>query len=718
MVALSLRAWWRLRQSGGVIARASSHAIARSRRKAFVLGCLWGLAAAVFFPIADGPARTVVASIAMGMIAGGGAALAPLPAALRAYLAPLFAGNALALALSHQPSDAFLAILLCVFTFIIYRAAINRSDLIRANLEHNRKLADQSSIIELLLKEFEEGASDWLWQTDAEGRPVRGEERMAQFFAVEAGHLKTVGFGGPAEHRCADPRFDLSAVDDCLENRRPFRGLVLQVSGDEGPCWLSISGKPVFDGKGAFAGFRGVASDITAARRAERRTAYLAHHDPLTGVANRARFAEEIAGLFGDYFTRPGGAALLYLNLDNFKLVNDRSGHAMGDQLLREVAGRLTAVVAPGDTVARIGGDEFAIIARSAGDESAASALAQAILDGLQVPVQLAAEQVAAGCSIGVAFVGTDGIHVQDLMRNADLALYDAKAAGKRTFRFFEVPMARRLRERHRLEQDLRRAIERDELVLNYQPLVDRATHATVGFEALLRWDHAELGRIPPDQFIPMAEQIGAIEEIGAWVVRQACLTASRWPETLSIAVNVSARQFVSGEIERVVRAALDESGLAPHRLELEITESLFIDNPARVVEVLHALKGMGVRIALDDFGTGYSSLSYLRRFPFDKLKINRSFVSAVKDDPVAYGVLETIMMLGRVLDLRVTAEGVEDTEPIEILSRLTCAQLQGYYFSRPMAEADVAGYLLKELQKALHASGVPQLAFAGGASG
>jgi len=691
IVLVSIRAWSRFQRRGALVS-ASSRATAHAVRNAFILGAWWGMAILTFYPSSDSDGQSVIAVIAMGMICGGGFALSALKGALQAFIIPLFLGSAVALSISQGTNDFFLLALLLGFTFIVYRASCARGELLQENFEGHQKLAEQSSIIELLLREFEEGTSDWIWQTDHDGQLVRGGDRFSQIFGRWTGRLIP-----DSDQSFAGQDLDLSPIAQPMLERTPFREAIIEVPGPQGSAWIAITGKPIFGHDGAFTGYRGVASDITATTHAERRIAYLAHHDSLTGLANRSRFAEEIDQIFAADATPEPRCSLLYLDLDNFKLINDRNGHLTGDQLLRQVAARLLRIVADGDIVARIGGDEFAVVAHSAPDAASASKLTETILTCFGKPFRLDAELANVGCSVGIAFPGHDGGNSEDLLRNADLALYEAKSAGKNTFRFFESEMAQRLRDRHRLEHDLRCAVERNELVLNYQPIVDSRTRQTLGFEALVRWEHPLLGRVQPDHFIPLAEQIGAICEIGAWVLREACRNAVSWGDHLTVAVNVSVDQFRHGTIMMDVEAALASSGLAAHRLELEITESLFIDDPETVVAVLHRLRALGVRIALDDFGTGYSSLSYLRKFPFDKLKIDRSFVNAIKDDRIAHGIMETILALGRVLDLSVTAEGVEDAEQIEILTRMTCHQFQGYYFSRPMEAADLGAYLLRD---------------------
>ncbi|WP_206454149.1 putative bifunctional diguanylate cyclase/phosphodiesterase [Aurantimonas marina] len=686
----------------GYLQTASRRAVERAKVSALLLGSWWSASILVIYPAADSDGKAIAATIVVGLISGSAFALCALPAAMLNYMLPVITGGATALFLSGNPHDFLFTVLLGAFSFIVIQSGFARGRLIRGNFEDQEKLAEQSAIIELLLRDFEEGTSDWLWETDAGGALTRGIERFSQFRCQAADEIRLDGNTTlQSILSCPSGMIQgLTPILDHLAARTPFRDQLVEVDAQQASRWMSISGKPIFDCSGEFIGFRGVASDITAARDAETRIYYLAHHDSLTGLANRAHFAEQIEATFRESGCDGPVCSIFYLDLDNFKAINDTRGHTMGDRLLKAVGVRLKDVVGPEDTVSRIGGDEYAIIARSARDEYTAARLAMAILESFAKPFDLGCETASVGSSVGIAFPGKDGTTTEHLLKSADLALYHAKEEGKRTYRFFTLAMARQRIERHRLEQDLRDAIGNGELFLQYQPLVDNGTRRTVSFEALLRWQHPEHGRVAPDRFIPLAEEIGAITEIGAWVIHQACGAAASWPEELSVAVNVSAHQFKDGGIIGVVQDALARTGLRADRLELEITESVLIDDAQQVVEILHELRNIGVKIALDDFGTGYSSLSYLRRFPFDKLKIDRSFVSAIKDDPVARGILETIMILGRVLDLCVTAEGVEDDAQLAILSGLNCSQLQGYYFSRPMAETDVGGYLLNEFRR------------------
>jgi diguanylate cyclase (GGDEF)-like protein len=409
---------------------------------------------------------------------------------------------------------------------------------------------------------------------------------------------------------------------------------------------------------------------------------HLAAHDALTDLPNRAHFTMVL-----DQLCKSGeNFALHALDLDRFKAVNDVFGHAAGDAILCRVAALLRDNVSRRDLVSRIGGDEFLIIQRDVHGVDDAQQLAQRILNAFAVEMDITRDPMAVGVSIGVALFPDDAQHGEMLRHHADFALYRAKEGGKGTARFFDQDMDRLVRERRNLEHDMRHAVARGQLRLMYQPLVSTDAAEIIGYEALLRWDHPERGTVAPTQFIPIAEDIGAIIPIGEWVLREACNTALQWPDHVSIAVNVSAVQFQMPNLPAIVASALQDSGLAPHRLELEVTESVMLRDRESALNILHRLKMLGVHIVMDDFGTGYSSLSNLQAFPFDKIKIDRSFVSQLTREDSARSILRAIIGLGRSLELPVVAEGVETEAQRKIISDEGCPQAQGFYFGAPAA--------------------------------
>jgi diguanylate cyclase (GGDEF)-like protein/PAS domain S-box-containing protein len=428
-----------------------------------------------------------------------------------------------------------------------------------------------------------------------------------------------------------------------------------------------------------------VIEDVTERKQSESRIAHLAHHDSLTGLANRVLFHEQLERALQEVRAQGGELALLYFDLDHFKSVNDSLGHSAGDELLKEVAARLRACLSENDFVARLGGDEFAVIQTGFADVEEVTALAKRILEQVGDVYDIAGHQVVGAGTVGVALAPADGVDPDELLKNADLAMYGAKADGRGSYRFFEPAMDARMKERRSLEFDLREAIMCGGFELHYQPLVDFTTGEVTCCEALLRWHHRTRGWIPPADFIPLAEETGLIATLGEWVLRTACAEAANWPARIRLAVNVSPVQFNGGNLVQTVMGALAASQLPAHRLELEITEAVLIRDDALALAVVHQLRALGVRIALDDFGTGYSSLSYLQRFPFDKIKIDRSFIKGIASSDYSRNIVQAIVDIATTRQITTAAEGVETEEQSQILRALGCREMQGYLFSAPV---------------------------------
>src|SRR3954447_19088175 len=438
----------------------------------------------------------------------------------------------------------------------------------------------------------------------------------------------------------------------------------------------------------------GVITDVTRYREAEAHIRHMAHHDALTGLANRALFRERLGRALAAARRRGGPVAVLCLDLDRFKPVNDTLGHPVGDALLRAVAARLLACVREGDTAARLGGDEFAALEAGAGQPEAAEALARRLVEALSAPYEVLGHQVVVGASVGVALAPGDGGDPDELLKRADMALYRAKADGRGTFRSFEPGTDARLQARRLLELDLRKALAAGELELHYQPLVDLRTGAVSALEALLRWRHPARGLVPPGEFVPLAEEVGLIVPVGEWVLARACADAAGWPGGGRGAVNLSAAQFRGRELVAAVVGALAAAGLAPARLELEITETVLLRDGEATLATLRELRALGVRIAMDDFGTGYSSLGYLRSFPSDKIKIDRCFVRDLGASADCEAIVRAVTGLGGSLGIATTAEGVETEEQLERLRAEGCDEAQGFHLGRPMPAAEVAAFL------------------------
>jgi diguanylate cyclase (GGDEF)-like protein len=443
---------------------------------------------------------------------------------------------------------------------------------------------------------------------------------------------------------------------------------------------FKIRHRPMPDG-----GWVATHEDITEQRQSEVKIEYMAHHDALTDLANRVLLNQRLEHALGRRIHREEMIAVHHLDLDQFKAVNDTFGHPVGDKLLKMVADRLRGLVRETDTIARMGGDEFVIVQAPITDPAAATSLAQEIIRLMSEPFDLGGHQAVIGASVGIAVGPGDGLRPDRLLRNADLALYRAKGDGRGTFRFFEAAMDLQMQTRRIMEQDLRKALPAGEFELYYQPVLNLASSEISGFEALIRWNHPTQGLVAPATFIPLAEEIGFIVPMGEWVIRQACATAAQWPANLHVAVNISAVQFRSPGLMQVIVGALAASGLHPTRLEIEITETALLHNRDTTLAVLHQLRALGVRIAMDDFGTGYSSLTYLQCFPFDKIKIDRSFVKDITENTGSLNIVRAIAALANGMGMTATAEGVETSEQLDKITSEGCTEMQGYLFSRPL---------------------------------
>ncbi|WP_298687902.1 EAL domain-containing protein [uncultured Sphingomonas sp.] len=535
----------------------------------------------------------------------------------------------------------------------------------------------------------EELGSGWFWETDREGRLTYLSQGVMQ-------QLSESGRSLLGESLC-----DVFVVGgDDVSAERTLRFHIVgrtsfsdyHVSTDSsGDRLWSISGRPLFDEVGQFRGFVGTGSDLTAKRRTEAEVARLAMFDSLTGLANRAKMQLSLDQLLARRQGRWQPLALMLLDLDRFKAVNDTLGHQTGDMLLKLVAQRLQRTVGDGALIGRRGGDEFEVVIIGECRRDALGDIAHGIVAALSQPYHIAGSSISIGCSIGISIAPDDGDTSETLVRNADLALYSAKGNGRGTHRFYVPELLALAQMRRQMEDDLRQALGDGQLHLVYQPVVGTVSGAITGYEALARWEHPRLGAISPAEFIPVAEDSGLIEPIGEWVLRTATLAAAQWPVPVRIAVNVSPIQFARPTLPLLVTSALAQSGLDPARLELEITESVFLGGSAATEATFRNLKALGVRLALDDFGTGYSSLGYLKTAPFDKIKIDQSFVRGIGQESTRNAaIVKAIVTLADAMDLETTAEGVEAQDEIELIRALGCTHIQGFVYGRPMSDAQV----------------------------
>lgn len=468
------------------------------------------------------------------------------------------------------------------------------------------------------------------------------------------------------------------------------------VTRDGRTIWVSDDASVIKNGSGASLYWSGILSDITDRKVLEEQLKHQAFHDPLTGLANRALFVDRVEHALARGERDGMRVAVLFVDLDDFKTINDSLGHNGGDEVLVAVAGRLRECFRPGDTFARFGGDEFAILVEDTSLSNATS-VAYRIVDALGEPFSIGGREVMIHASVGIEFAEAQGTRTDELLRNADVAMYVAKGKGKARYQLFEPSMHTAALRRLEIKADLRRAVEKDEFVLHYQPIVSLNGGALLGMEALVRWNHPERGLLPPLDFISVAEQTGLITPLGRWVLREACRQATKWPlsnPSISLSVNVSTTQFQQPGLVEDVANALWDSGLDPSILTLEITESVLVHDTDAVIEKLHRLKDFGVKVAIDDFGTGYSSLGYLKRFPIDILKIDKSFIDGVGNGAEEAAIAQAIIKLGESLGLEVVAEGIELPEQIDALQLLRCERGQGFFFSAPV-DAETMGGLL-----------------------
>jgi diguanylate cyclase (GGDEF)-like protein len=579
---------------------------------------------------------------------------------------------------------------------IITHEDITERQKLNARLEEQNRLLKQQeerlTAQNLQLDAALENMLQGLAMYDADHRLVVCNKSYAEMYGLAPEQVKA---GTPLreiiEHRIAKGEFagnSAAALIEDMAKRVAEHRVVHYTSELSGGRYIAVSVQPTPDG-----GMVTTHHDITEQRRSEAKIAHMALHDTLTGLPNRVLLNERLEDALRRV-KRGEIVAMHLLDLDHFKTVNDSLGHPAGDKLLRTVADRLRALVRETDTIARMGGDEFAIVQSAIAQPADATSLAHRAIEAVSAPYQIEGHQVVIGTSVGIAVGPSDGANPEQLIRNADLALYRAKGDGRSTYRFFEPEMDAQMQVRRSLEDDLRKALSGSQFELHYQPVVNLAKNDVSGFEALIRWRHPEKGLVSPGTFIPLAEEIGFIVALGEWAIREACAAASKWPAGLRVAVNLSPVQFRSPGLVHVVVGALAASGLAPDRLELEITENTLLQDSEATLSTLYQLRGLGVRIAMDDFGTGYSSLSYLQSFPFDKIKIDRSFVKDIADGVGSLNIVRAVAAMANGLGMETTAEGVETPEQLETVKAEGCTEMQGFVFSRPLPAEQVEGFL------------------------
>ena len=688
LTAMQLSGWLRERRQAPR-AGASQRALRMQILRGIFLGLMWGLMLWRVYPEHNGAEGQILVAIVAGVMCAGGYIMAAIPAAGISFVVVLASFSAATFGASGEPLALLLAGLTVLFAATICTSIGRLSHTFLARLIAENEAARQQQVVGLLLKDFEDHASDVLWEIDARGRIRHASSKLLVAFGIEPGKIPDRSFltllSRLRDQDVEDDR-SLKRLRRRFSAGVPFsnEAIRLKIRGDT--RWWGITAKPLSNEEnGRISGWRGVISDITESKTSHSALYKLAHRCPLTGLANRRHFMAKIAETL-DNLPQHASCAILYLDLDNFKKVNDVHGHAMGDALLKSIGRTIGSGLRKGDLAARLGGDEFAILLARIESEEIAAAFAGRLLTRVEPAFRIGDLQMPVGMSIGIAVGPKHGTAPDELMRAADLALYRAKSTGKGSVQIYSPVLGREKHRRRILEEALRTAVRKEQLTIAYQPQVAIATGEIVAFEALVRWQHPELGSIAPSEFVPIAEETGLIEELGAWVLRVSCRHATRWPSTIGLAVNVSPVQAMGENLAASVRRAIAESGLQIKRLEVEITESIFLNEDSKALQNLHALRAMGVKIALDDFGVGYSSLGYLRRFPFNSLKIDRAFTGELATSLQARSIVKAIVTLANSLEMTTIVEGVEYQAQLAVVRETGCDHFQGFLCSSAIA--------------------------------
>ncbi len=627
--------------------------------------------------------------ILLGLIAVYGVASSSIPmlyCAIAPWFGLLAVGSLLYLGAAEQAAGVFMFTIASIGVTLGYGRIFIRVALV------NAAAAENGETVSLLLREFEDTGADWLWQIDSNRRITRPSPRFAHAIGRDADELEGMSFLQLlAGEQWQSGKFPtaLHELANLLNRKESFASLIVPVTFNDRLRWWELSASPTYDASNSFMGFRGVGSDVTEQRASADRIAHLARFDALTGLPNRLHINETLAGALEQAATWRRRCAFIMIDLDRFKAVNDTLGHPIGDRLLAQVAARLKQICNDNVIAGRLGGDEFGVILREIEDVEMIERIGKRIVDVVSRPYEIDQHTLYVGASLGYAIGPRDGATVEALTRNADLALYRSKDRGGGLVNSYEPTLHDQARERREIEIELRSALARDEMQVHYQPVVF-ADGSVDGFEALLRWNSKKLGSISPVKFIPIAEDTRLIGPIGEWVLQTACREAVRWPSSTKVAVNVSAEQLSSPGFVASVVKALSHSGLPPHRLELEVTESVFLREVSGAMATLDQVRSLGVRLSLDDFGTGYSSLGYLRMGQFSTIKVDRSFVQgALAGARESIAIIRAVVALADSLEMSTTAEGVETQDEANAIVDLGCKKLQGYHFGRPMCAED-----------------------------
>jgi len=655
-----------------------------------VVSTLWSTPLLAFAPFGSLADHYALWTLTAMLIVGTAALMASAP--LTTLIFAGIAGLAACVSFAVKGDPGF-AVATLVFAFLVIAGGLQTARTYLSAQIAQVGAAEKDEVVSLLLREFQENEADWLWQLDTKRRVRSVSPRFA--FALgrdpkEVEGLSLVRLIAGSSWEEGNFEGSLHELADHLKARQSFSNLLVRVEMEEGRRWWELSGTPIHDEMGKFSGFRGVGSDVTEKRESSEKIAYLARYDTLTGLPNRLMLTEALGEALRYSEQWKTRCAFLMIDLDRFKAVNDSLGHQVGDQLLAQVSDRLKAVMAKGEQCGRLGGDEFAVVIRDASDKGRAASLAQEIIATLSDPYRVNDKTLYIGASVGSAVGPRDGDTVEMLLRNADLALYRAKEEGRGAHCNYMPSLHADAEERRSLETALRHALGNGELELHYQPVVNAISEDIVSFEALMRWNSADHGSVSPGKFIPLAEDTRLIVPIGAWALREACAEAANWPGHVKVAVNVSGEQLGEPDFCGSVVRALAYSGLPAHRLEIEVTESVFLKDGRTARQVLEEIMALGCSVALDDFGTGYSSLGYLRTLRFSTIKVDRSFVQgATQESRESLAIIRAVVAMAQSLEMSTTAEGVETAEQAVMVREMGCTKIQGYYFGRPMPAAE-----------------------------
>jgi diguanylate cyclase (GGDEF)-like protein len=662
--------------------------IRKLEQNTIVLAMTFSGTVAWLMPMASAQRQLLLATAAATLIAAAGYTMRTLPRAALAYIAILSIGVMSGLIRAGGVEAIATCVLLMASAILLGRMAIMAHRLFVVRILRERDAANAAETVRLLLNDYEDHGSDWLFELSGDGKLYNVTSRFAQAAGRPIDQLEGTDFAGLF---VAAPETD--QLRGHVDARRAFRGLALRLTdGDDAePKWWSVSGRPTSGGATSIACYRGVICDITVEKQAEARVRHLAHFDSLTELPNRLRFTSMLNRAFSQRDELALRIATIYIDVDNFKSINDMFGHPVGDTFLRQVADRLQANVegrnlgSEMQLVARLGGDEFAIMLIGEDVAEQTPRLAAQLVEDLAKPYLVADHEINSSISVGFALAPEHATSAPALLSNADIALYAAKARGRNQWLKFEPGMDLAVQQRHALERDLRSALANDEMRLFLQPLVDVESGQQTGFEALIRWDHPIRGLVAPLDFIPVAEESGLIVPIGEWVLRNAIAEAATWHVPMSIAVNLSPVQLRSANLLPTVVNALAHSGLDPARLELEITEGVLMHDSEANIAILNRLHALGVKIALDDFGTGYASLNYLLTFPFDKIKIDRSFITDLETREDCREIVGAVIGLANRLGMCTLAEGVEQEAQLVKLREQGCEMVQGWLFGKAL---------------------------------